>query len=63
VPFYSSALRPLVPLFRIELLAARPRGVPLTDDRARVEWLTDRMLLTQVARGEGLDEESLPTVP
>jgi hypothetical protein len=36
---------------------------PLTDDRAPVEWLTDRMLATQIARGEGLDEALLPTAP
>jgi hypothetical protein len=35
----------------------------LTDDRAPVEWLTDRMLLEQVARGTGLDEGALPTEP
>jgi hypothetical protein len=36
---------------------------PLTDDRAPVEWLTDRMILQQVERGGGLDERPLPTAP
>jgi spermidine synthase len=52
----------LVPSFgRIRLV--RPQGRPLTDDRAPVEWLTDRMIFEQIARGEGLDEERLPTKP
>ncbi len=56
-------LRPLVPLVRTHLEVARPSGRPLTDDRAPVEWLTDRMIFAQIARGEGLDEERLPTEP
>ena len=56
-------LRRLVPLFRRDLSPARPHGDALTDDRAPVEWLTDRMLLTQIARGQGLEERSLPTAP
>jgi hypothetical protein len=35
----------------------------LTDDRAPVEWLTDRMIFEAVARGGGLDERALPTAP
>jgi spermidine synthase len=58
-----SSLRPLLPLVRAHLELARPRGRPLTDDRAPVEWLTDRMIFEQIARGEGLDEERLPTEP
>jgi spermidine synthase len=56
-------LRPLLPLVRTHLEPARPHGRPLTDDRAPVEWLTDRMIFEQIARGEGLDEERLPTEP
>ena len=56
-------LRPLVPLFRRELIPVRPHGTPLTDDRAPVEWLTDRMVVEQIARGTGLDESALPTEP
>ena len=36
---------------------------PLTDDRAPVEWLTDRMIIDFVARGGELDEDYLPTRP
>jgi predicted membrane-bound spermidine synthase len=53
----------LVPLFRRKLVSVRPQGRPLTDDRAPVEWLTDRMVVEQIARGGGLDEAPLPTEP
>jgi hypothetical protein len=56
-------LRLLLPRVRAHLEPARPHGRPLTDDRAPVEWLTDRMIFEQIARGEGLDEERLPTEP
>ncbi|MDX6408621.1 MAG: hypothetical protein QOE13_1692 [Gaiellaceae bacterium] len=56
-------LRLLLRSFRQDLAAARPLGRVLTDDRAPVEWLTDRMLLGQIARGGGLDEKALPTEP
>ncbi|MEX2211172.1 MAG: fused MFS/spermidine synthase [Gaiellaceae bacterium] len=36
---------------------------PWTDDRAPVEWITDRMILSYAARGGDLDEEPLPTAP
>jgi spermidine synthase len=55
-------LRLLLPSFgRINLVQSQ--GRPLTDDRAPVEWLTDRMIFEQIARGEGLDEDRLPTNP
>ena len=53
----------LLPIFRHGLVGAHPVGRVLTDDRAPVEWLTDRMLLEQIARGQGLDEGALPTEP
>ena len=53
----------LSPLLEKDLSLARPQGRPLTDDRAPVEWLTDRMIFEQIARGGGLDEERLPTQP
>jgi spermidine synthase len=56
-------LQPLVPRFRSELAEVRPAGRPWTDDRAPVEWVTDRMLAEQIASGEGLDERLLPTRP
>ena len=58
-----AALRPLLPLLRDELVRARTAGEPLTDDRAPVEWLTDRMIFEAIARGDGLDERALPTAP
>jgi spermidine synthase len=56
-------VRLLAPLFRREVRLVQPRGTPLTDDRAPVEWLTDRMVVEQIARGGGIDEEPLPTEP
>jgi spermidine synthase len=56
-------LRLLLPLFRSRLAAVRPTGEPLTDDRAPVEWLTDRMILDQVERGGSTSEPALPTAP
>ena len=53
----------LLPLFRSRLAPVRPHGRPLTDDRAPVEWLTDRMILDQVERGGAHDEPPLPTAP
>ncbi len=53
----------LLPLFRSRLARVRPQGRPLTDDRAPVEWLTDRMILEQVERGGNFEERSLPTAP
>ena len=53
----------LLPLFRSRLSAVRPHGRPLTDDRAPVEWLTDRMILHEVERGGRIDEPALPTAP
>ena len=41
----------------------RASGAPLTDDRAPVEWITDRMILDQIARGGGVNERALPTAP
>jgi spermidine synthase len=55
-------LRLLLPLLD-RIKAARPSGRPLTDDRAPVEWLTDRMIFAQIARGGGLDDQLLPTAP
>jgi hypothetical protein len=53
----------LLPLFRSRLSRARAEGRPLTDDRAPVEWLTDRMIVSEVEHGARLDERSLPTAP
>ena len=56
-------LQPLVPLFAHEVARVQPAGSPWTDDRAPVEWVTDRMLVEQIAHGHGLDEHYLPTAP
>jgi spermidine synthase len=56
-------LRTLAPLLDERLAAIRPQGAPLTDDRAPVEWLTDRMILDQAERGGRVDEPALPTAP
>jgi spermidine synthase len=53
----------LLPLFRSRLEPVVARGKPLTDDRAPVEWLTDRMILHEVERGGTVDEPALPTAP
>jgi spermidine synthase len=51
-----------------ELLARDMRPVaavddPWTDDRAPVEWLTDRMIISYAAEGGRLEEDHLPTRP
>jgi SAM-dependent methyltransferase len=56
-------VQPLVPLFRSGLEAVQAEGEPLTDDRAPVEWLTDRMIVDFIAQGGDLDERPLPTAP
>jgi spermidine synthase len=56
-------LRQLLPRVERGLRPVRRHGSPWTDDRAPVEWLTDRMLGNQIARGEGLEEDFLPTAP
>ena len=40
-----------------------PAADPWTDDRAPVEWVTDRMILRYAAEGGRLDEQHLPTAP
>ncbi len=59
----SHQLASLVPLFARELTRVHPWGAAWTDDRAPVEWVTDRMLAEQIATGKGLDEHYLPTAP
>jgi SAM-dependent methyltransferase len=53
----------LVPLFQDGLEPVLATERPLTDDRAPVEWLTDRMIIDFVSRGGELDEDYLPTRP
>jgi spermidine synthase len=57
-------LRPLVRLLVRQLRPAPPKAKrPWTDDRAPVEWVTDRMIVEYAARGGELDEDLLPTAP
>jgi spermidine synthase len=51
-----------------DLLARDARALersesPWTDDRAPVEWLTDRMIVSYAVEGGRLDEDYLPTRP
>ena len=59
----SPAAASLVPGFRARLSPMASTGDPLTDDRAPVEWLTDKMILGYVARGGELESDRLPTYP
>ena len=59
----SPVVASLVPLFRRQVERIRSEVEPLTDDRAPVEWLTDRMIIDFIARGGELDERPLPTEP
>jgi spermidine synthase len=56
-------LAPLTQLAARDFRPARVSGDPWTDDRAPVEWITDRMIVEYAAEGGRLDETSLPTAP
>jgi len=53
----------LTPLFARDARTVAAAGDPLTDDRAPVEWLTDRAVLAYIAAGGRLNEALLPTAP
>ena len=53
----------LGPLVVQQAYVVPPSHDPLTDDRAPVEWLTDRAILAYIAGGGTLDEQLLPTAP
>ncbi|HEY6380056.1 MAG TPA: fused MFS/spermidine synthase [Candidatus Dormibacteraeota bacterium] len=57
------ALQSLVALVRAETEAITPSASPMTDDRAPVEWLTDRAVIEHVVQGGRFDEQLLPTRP
>lgn len=59
----ASDMASLQPLYTGAVGSIDRRQEPLTDDRAPLEWLTDRGLLTYIASGGGLDEQLLPTYP
>ncbi|MCS7007556.1 MAG: fused MFS/spermidine synthase [Gaiellaceae bacterium] len=56
-------LAPLRDLLAREARPLEPHGRPWTDDRAPVEWLTDRMIVSYALEGGRLDEDFLPTRP
>ena len=56
-------IRVLTRLLAGQARAAAPSAQPWTDDRAPVEWVTDRMILEYAARGANLHERLLPTAP
>jgi spermidine synthase len=58
-----AAAASLVPLFRREARPVRAGAEVFTDDRAPVEWLTDRMIVDFIAHGGNVDEQPLPTGP
>ena len=56
-------IRVLTRLLAAQARAAAPSSQPWTDDRAPVEWVTDRMILEYAVRGANLHERLLPTAP
>jgi spermidine synthase len=58
-----AGLSTLTSLLARDMREAAPSSDPWTDDRAPVEWITDRMILEFAARGGRLDEFPLPTAP
>jgi spermidine synthase len=58
-----SRIRVLTRLLAEHARVAAPSAQPWTDDRAPVEWVTDRMILEYAARGANMHEKLLPTAP
>jgi len=54
---------PLRDLLAREARPVEPSKHPWTDDRAPVEWLTDRMIVEYAAEGGRIEEDYLPTRP
>ena len=63
VPRTPARIRVLARLLAAQARAVSPARDPWTDDRAPVEWVTDRMILEFAARGAHRDEPLLPTAP
>ncbi|MBA2643650.1 MAG: fused MFS/spermidine synthase [Actinobacteria bacterium] len=57
------ALAPLRELLARDARPLEATGRAWTDDRAPVEWVTDRMIVSFAARGGRLEEDYLPTRP
>jgi spermidine synthase len=58
-----SEIRPLFDDLLTNAQGVEPSGDPWTDDRAPVEWITDRMIVEFAAEGGRFEEEPLPTLP
>lgn len=56
-------LRPLTRLLGVQMRPVGPSNDPWTDDRAPVEWVTDRMIVSYAARGGDSGQRLLPTAP
>ena len=56
-------LAPLRELLARDVRPLDASGRAWTDDRAPVEWITDRMIVAYAAEGGRLDEDYLPTRP
>jgi spermidine synthase len=54
---------PLVEHLRRTMRPIEPSDDPWTDDRAPVEWITDRMIVEFAAEGGRFEEDPLPTAP
>ena len=58
-----AGLLPLTRLFARDQREAAVAARPWTDDRAPVEWITDRMIAAYALRGAATSEDLLPTAP
>jgi hypothetical protein len=56
-------IRVLTRLLADDARTTVPSTEPWTDDRAPVEWVTDRLILEYAARGASVHEKLLPTAP
>jgi spermidine synthase len=58
-----SDVEPLVEDLRAHMRPVQASNDPWTDDRAPVEWITDRMIVQFAAKGGRFEEDPLPTAP
>jgi spermidine synthase len=58
-----SDVEPLVQDLRANMRPIEASNDPWTDDRAPVEWITDRMIVEFAAEGGRFEEDPLPTAP
>jgi spermidine synthase len=56
-------LQSLSDLFNRDAVPADRSSHPMSDDRAPIEWLTDRTILEYIVSGRQMDEQLLPTWP